>query len=169
MTQSTPSVFASYTTPDRPRVEPLVDYLQTRGFDVWIEYRNIKPGQNWDFEIKRALAKASFVLPFISGNSVDRRGYVQRELQLALDKRSEKLIEDIYIIPVLLDDDVPVPEQLKDIQFVRARDPDCKERIAEAIGFQMQRLGVERREAQQKEGITWDSRAISESWDGIPG
>lgn len=98
-----------------------------------MDFRRLKPGQNWDFEIKRALGKATFVLVFISKLSFDRRGYLQRELKLALDKMTEKLVDDIFLIPVLLDDDVQLPEQLRGIQNIRASDPGCYEQIAGAL------------------------------------
>jgi hypothetical protein len=40
----------------------------------------------------------------VSKNSVDRRGYIQKELRLALEKYREKLVDDIFLIPVMLDD-----------------------------------------------------------------
>ena len=107
--QSTHRVFISYATPDRDRVIPYYNWLRERGLDAWIDCRSIRPGQNWDFEIKRALDKSSFVVAFISSNSYNRRGYVQRELKIALNNLSEKLVDDIYIVPVIFDDDVGIP------------------------------------------------------------
>jgi hypothetical protein len=128
----------------------------------------IKVGQNWDFEIKRALDKASFVLMFISKISYDRRGYLQREMKIALDKLDEKLVDDIYIIPVLLDD-AQVPEQLKKIQYISANDSKCLTQIADALRHQLERLGVEQAEIQEKEQIYWTSQIKKEEWDGLPG
>ena len=96
MAENSHSIFISYASPDRERVLPYFNWLEKQGFNVWIDCRRLKAGQNWDFEIKRALDKATFVLMFVSNLSYDRRGYLQRELKLALDKLSEKLIDDIY-------------------------------------------------------------------------
>jgi hypothetical protein len=46
MTQNTPSVFISYGSPDQARVLPFYDYLHKQGFNVWIDSRDDKPGQN---------------------------------------------------------------------------------------------------------------------------
>jgi hypothetical protein len=140
-----------------------------RGFDVWMDIRRLKPGQNWDFEINRALERATFVISFISRLSFDRRGYLQREVKLAFDKRAEKLIDDIYLIPVLLDDGLQVPHQMKDLQFIRASDSRCYELIEDAMRHQLERLGFERREIQEKEQVYWTSIVKREEWDGIPG
>jgi TIR domain len=52
------TVFLSYATPDRERVLPYYDWLKQSGLDVWIDCRSIRSGQNWDFEINRALDKS---------------------------------------------------------------------------------------------------------------
>ena len=125
-----------------------------------MDCRSLKPGQNFDFEIKRALDKATFVLMFISKLSYDRRGYIQREIKLALDKLNEKLIDDIYIVPVLLDD-AEVPDQLKGIQYISANDPKCQEQILDALQHQLERLGIKQLEAQEKEQNHWTDDVVS--------
>lgn len=169
MTPNTHNIFISYASPDRSRVLPFYHYLQEQGFNVWIDCQDLKPGQNWDFEIKRALDKADFVLMFISENSVDRRGYVQRELKLAFDKLEEKLVDDIYLIPVLLDDNVSIPTQLQGIHCIKASIYNFKSRIVDALNYQLGHINGEQKETQEKEGITWDKHSIHESWDGLPG
>jgi hypothetical protein len=139
---SVASIFFSYVRPDQVRVLPFFDYLQTQGFDVWMDCRKLKPGQNWEYEIKRALDQATFVIVFVSQNSYDKRGYVQRELKLALDKHTERLVDDIYIIPVLLDDEVQMPEQFRKFQSITASELDSNERIVDALNHQLTRLGL---------------------------
>lgn len=162
-------IFISYASPDRERVLKFYDWLEHKGFNIWMDCKNIKAGQNWDFEIKRALDKATFVLMFISNISYDRRGYIQREIKLALDKLDEKLIDDIYIIPVLLDEDAKVPDQLKGIQYISANDSQCLNQIADALQHQLKRLGIEKAQIQEKEQVFWTSEIIKEEWEGLPG
>jgi hypothetical protein len=162
-------VFLSYASPDRERVRPFCEQLKAAGFGVWIDYERIKPGQNWDYEINRALSHATFVVAFVSKKSVDRRGYVQKELAVALNLRAEKLIDDIYLVPVILDDDLTLPRQIADIQHIRASEPDCRGRIADAINHQLAKLGGRRRALEQQGGLTWRIARFNESWDGFPG
>jgi hypothetical protein len=164
-----PLIFISYATPDRDRVLSYYDALHAKGYDVWMDCRRIKPGQNWDFEIKRALNRAVLILLFISKTSVERRGYVQREINITTDKATEKLIDDIYRIPILLDDDALIPEQLKAIQIVHASDSDCHELIEDAIRHQLERLGASVAEAQVRSSVRWSSTTYRETWDGLPG
>ena len=163
-----PLIFISYATPDRDRVLPFFDHLTSHGFNVWIDVRCIKPGQNWDFEIKRALNKASLILIFISNNSCNRRGYVQRELRLALDKINETLFDDIYAIPVLLDDS-PVPEQIKSLHCTRASNSNCNAEIEDAIRYQLSRMGAHIEETQSKSRVRWTSSTYRDAWNGAPG
>ena len=49
------SVFISYSTSDRPRVDGLERLLELFGHKVFIDYRSIKLGRTWEAEIDRAL------------------------------------------------------------------------------------------------------------------
>jgi hypothetical protein len=164
-----PLIFISYASPDRDRVLPYYDALNAKGYDVWMDCRRLKAGQNWDFEIKRALNRAALITVFISINSIDRRGYVQREIKIALDKAAEKLVDDIYLIPILLDDEATVPDELKRIHVVRASDSDCNNQIEDAIRHQLEQLGANVAEAQGRSSIRWSSTRYRDIWDGLPG
>jgi hypothetical protein len=162
-------IFVSYASPDRERVAFYHDALKSKGFDVWMDVARLKAGQNWDFEIQRALNRATLILVFVSNNSVSRRGYVQREIKVALDKAMERLAADIYLIPVVLDDDAPIPDELKHIQAVRASFHDCIEQIEDAIRYQLQRLGASVAEAQGRASVRWSYSPYRDRWEGLPG
>lgn len=137
--EDTPLIFISYASPDRERVIEFHDYLANMGLNVWMDKRRLKGGQNWNFEINRALEKAVVVVIFLSTNSVDRRGYAQREIKIALDHAQEKLVDDIYIVPVMLDP-VSIPAQLKSIHVIQAIDSEARAAVADAISHQLNRL-----------------------------
>ncbi|MEJ7746424.1 MAG: TIR domain-containing protein [Luteimonas sp.] len=100
--------FLSYAREDRERVEGYFDALSHGGYDPWMDCRKILPGQNWEAEIDHALTSANVVLAFLSKSSVSKRGFVQREVNFALDRLKYKLPTDIYLIPLLLEQcDVP--------------------------------------------------------------
>jgi hypothetical protein len=162
-------IFFSYASPDRARVMPFYEGLEKQGLTLWMDVKNLLPGQDWDFEIKRALNKSSFVLVFVSRNSFDRRGYLQRELKIAVDKLDEHLIDDIYLIPILLDDAVDLPEQLKRIQTIKASDPKCVDLLLAAIRHQQQSDATSSRMAQSAQDIYWTISRRKEAWDGLPG
>jgi hypothetical protein len=162
-------IFCSYASPDKSRIVPYVDGLEDRNFDVWVDFRKLKAGQDWDREIKRALSKAVIIIAFVSSNSINRRGYVQRELKLALDKYNEKLSGDIYLIPVLLDEEIGVPDDIQHLQCVKVWETAAVEQIDEAIRHQLSVLGASVRETQEKSKIRWSLDRYHEMWDGLPG
>jgi len=169
MSDGPQTVFISYASPDRDRVVPYADALQRAGFDIWIDCKRLRPGQDWNFEIRRALEKAVIVIVFFSMNSVDRRGYVQREIKVSLDQATERLAEDIYIIPVILDDEVAIPDQVRHLQCVKASDADHLSSIEEAIRFQLQTIGTQTQATQDRAEIKWTETKFRESWPGLPG
>jgi hypothetical protein len=118
-------IFLTYASPDKERVLDYYAYLEEAGFSIWMDCKQLKAGQKWDHAIRTAFDKASIIVAFVSENSYQRRGYVQRELALALRKLEEKLPDDIYIIPVMLDEGVDIPCQLKDIQAILPSDVDA--------------------------------------------
>lgn len=165
---STHQIFISYATPDRERVLPFYNHLNAAGFVTWMDFKSIMPGQNWDFEIKKALDRSQAILIFISHNSVERRSYLQKEMKIALENFTEKLISDIYIIPIMLDD-VELPEQLNNIQSVKSSDSDCFQKVVDSIRFQFEKLGIEVKQKQESHHISWSINEITESWEGLPG
>lgn len=161
-------IFISYASPDRERVLPHFAYLKQRGFNAWMD-RKLLGGQNWDYEIRRALDKAAMIVMFVSHNSVNRRGYVQREIKLALNKLEEKLIGDIYIIPVLLDEDAQKPDQLSDLQFLNSTDDLFHEQLVEAIEHQSSEAVTASVEWANEAGLAWSKSIVKEEWSGLPG
>ena len=129
-----PSLFLSYAKPDEERVEVIYDRLSGAGLRPWMAPRDILPGLNWPREIERALKEAQFFLACISPNSVYRRGYVQSELKTAMDLYRQQLGDDIYLIPVLLEECEP-PDELEELQLQRVHlfEPDGWPRLELAI------------------------------------
>ena len=162
-------IFLSYASPDRERVMPHYLHLKQRGFNPWIDRQKLLGGQNWDYEIRRALDEAAIIVMFISNNSTNRRGYVQREIRLALNKLEEKLIGDIYIIPVLLDKDAERPDQLADIQFLNSADEGFIDSLIAAINFQLTEAQTAVAVRSSETGVGWSKSIISEEWNGAPG
>lgn len=101
-------VFLNHTAEDKALVTPYFQKLRALGFEPWIDNR-ILPGQDWDEVIQRAFNAADFYLVFMTPRSVSKRGYVQREINDALDKQRYNLPGDIGLIPLMLEDcEVPV-------------------------------------------------------------
>ena len=70
-----------------------------------------------------------------SKTSVEKRGFVQKEFNLALKYCEEKLDSDIFIIPCRIDDCV-IPEKFSKYQWVDLRESDALEKMLNALNYQ---------------------------------
>lgn len=130
-------VFISYAREDESSAEAVDQYLRDLGISVWLDRRCIIPGQDWKNAITKAVTESRIFLALTSSNSVDKRGYVQKEIRLALEALDEIPPESIYLIPVRLDDCHPKHRRLAELQWVDLF-PDVDsglERIVEAMRF----------------------------------
>ena len=111
-------VFLCHSSSDKPIVRELYQKLNTEGWmDVWLDEEKLLPGQDWDYEIEKALDNSDAVIVTLSTGSVSKEGYVQKELRFALDIALEKPEGTIFILPVRLDD-CERPRRLRSIQGI---------------------------------------------------
>jgi hypothetical protein len=110
-------IFLCHANEDKPQVRDIYQRLKAEGFQSWLDEEDLLPGQLWDQEIRKALKASDFILIFFSQNSVLKRGYVQREMKLALDTWEEVPDGQIHTIPVRLDD-CAIPEGFRRFQWV---------------------------------------------------
>jgi hypothetical protein len=152
-----PHIFLSYAREDEEKVEELYQKLSKTGFKPWMAQKDILPGERWESSIRRAVRRSDFFLMCLSANSASKRGWIQREIRQALDLWQEKLEEDIYLIPVRLED-CEAPESLRDFQWVNLFEEDGWTRLVEAI-----QVGMERREVPADEEPSSDTATATSS------
>lgn len=109
---SKPRVFLAYAAEDAPRVEPVYEHLERAGFAPWMDRRKLLPGQNWPRAIEGAIETADFFVGCFSRNSVRKRGNFQGELRYALECARMAPVDDVFLIPVRLDD-CRLPEEIR--------------------------------------------------------
>ena len=115
---------------------------------------NILPGELWDTTIQSAIRRADFFLVCISSISINKRGYLQKEIQKALDIWKEKLEDDIYFIPCRLEK-CELPRQLSCFQWVDLFEQQGISMLMRALETGMQRRkNTERDPLQVNEGAT---------------
>jgi hypothetical protein len=158
-------IFLSYASPDRDAVMGFHASLQAAGYNVWMDRFRLKGGQAWDVEVKRAMRKATIIVVFLSSHSVDRRGYAQREVKIALEQLKDRLVDDIYLIPVMLEPGLAVPDQLADIQAVGLDGQDAGTALKDAIDEQLSRLGAKIAQVQADANIQWTDSVFEDKWD----
>jgi hypothetical protein len=111
-------VFLAYAEEDRVEVTKLYYALRQAGFEPWMDREKLLPGQNWPRAIERAIDLSDFFVGCFSSRSVIKRGHFQCELRYALDLASRVPLEDIFLVPVRLQD-CEVPRHIaKKVQYV---------------------------------------------------
>jgi len=113
-----PTVFLAYAAEDGLAVDRLFNHLEKAGFHPWMDRRKLLPGQNWPRAIEGAIETADFFVACLSQRAISKRGTFQSEVRYALDCARNAPIDDIYFIPVRLDD-CRVPAQIqRQLQYV---------------------------------------------------
>jgi hypothetical protein len=110
-------LFVSYAREDEYAADFLYQRLAQAGFTPWMDKHSILPGERWDAATQSGLREADFFVACLSSTSVRKRGYLQREFKFALEKWRELLADDIYIIPIRLDD-CEIPQELSAFQWI---------------------------------------------------
>ncbi|MCB9090448.1 MAG: TIR domain-containing protein [Calditrichae bacterium] len=134
-------VFISYARKDLGKVKELYQQLQEAGFSPWQDIHEILPGEVWHDALMRAIREAPFFLACLSTNSVNKRGVIQEELKEALQIWRGKLDDDIYFIPVRLED-CPVPEALAKFQWVDLHTDGGFAKLHRALRAGMEKIGI---------------------------
>lgn len=110
-------VFLCHAKEDKPKVRELYRRLRADGVEVWLDEKSLLPGQDWRVEIPKAVREADVVIVCMSPVSARKEGFVQAEINFALDKALEKPEGTIYIIPAKLEE-CDVPDKLSRWQWV---------------------------------------------------
>ena len=144
-------VFLCHSSGDKAIVRELYQKLSAEGWvDVWLDEEKLLPGQDWDYEIEKALNNSDAVIVTLSTGSVSKEGYVQKELRFVLDIALEKPEGTIFILPVRLDD-CERPRRLRPIQGIDYFPPERRElayaRLRRSLELRTQTIAIEKAES----------------------
>jgi Tol biopolymer transport system component len=89
-------VFISYSSMDRDRVTPVVEYLRSSGISVWVDEGNIHAADLWSEQIVQAIAECRVMVVMLSGNSTDSHNVI-KEAMLASEQK--KALLPVYLEP----------------------------------------------------------------------
>ena len=119
------SVFISYVRENKEAVDRLHDALTLWGIDVWIDWRDLEPGDLWEHKIRQAIQEGAFFIPCFSkeyNNRVD--AYMNQELDVAIEVLNKRFFNQKWYIPVKLNDceipdyNIGRGETLRSFQYV---------------------------------------------------
>jgi hypothetical protein len=114
MLEKRDTIFICYAREDKNLVENLYRTLKRLELSPWMDeppspYKKdgIPPGADWDLAIREKLKEAMLVFACFSKKSIDKEGYYQRELRLALDRMNEMPLGRTFVVPILLEECTP--------------------------------------------------------------
>jgi formylglycine-generating enzyme required for sulfatase activity len=139
-------VFLCHAHEDKATVRDLYRQLCAEGWlDVWLDEEKLLPGQEWDIEIEKAVEAADVVLVCLSCRSVDKEGYIQKEMRFVLNIAEEKPEGTIFVIPLKLEN-CEVPRRLRAWHWVDYFPKDNRawayQRLLESLKLRAARLGI---------------------------
>ena len=117
-------VFLSYAQPDQALAKLLAKELKAEGIDVWVDFQELLPGDNWPLEIGRAMESCDAIVFLMTRSSVESDLF-RSEIAFALTGRRFKG----RLIPVAMSSDILDSDRiawiLRELYWVIA--PDIRE------------------------------------------
>ncbi|MFB5745059.1 TIR domain-containing protein [Cedecea sp. S5-13] len=115
-------IFLAHAKEDEKVTEELYERLKQLGYSPWMDIKDIPAGVNWDFEIQKNFSNSNIIILILSKVSTQKNGYIRREINDAIDKLKYHKLDDIVVIPLLIDgSDVPayISSKIQFIDFTR--------------------------------------------------
>jgi hypothetical protein len=94
-----PKIFITYSSKDQKVARTICTALENRGLICWISARNVKPGQNYQEQIVRAIRTARVMVLVFTANA-NNSNEIKKELALASQN-------NLVVIPVRIEDVAP--------------------------------------------------------------
>ena len=133
MDPCTISVFLNYAREDQAAVTSLYKKLKRRSWiDPWLDEEKILPGQDWNYEIRKAIGSADAFIACLSQKSVNKIGVVQAEIREAEKQQERRPFGWTFIIPVLLDD-CQVPMNIGRYNWVKIGGPGGIDKLLKSL------------------------------------
>lgn len=134
-------VFLCHSSGDKSAVRNLYRALSSiDGIQPWLDEVALLPGQDWQREIIKAVRQSDIVIVCLSRSSINKRGFVQKEIKIALDAADEQPEGAIFIIPALLEP-CDLPDRLSKFQYVKLFELGGMGRLTVALQHRSNELG----------------------------
>src|SRR5689334_22588080 len=96
-------VFLIYAHHDKKAVRKLHNCITSDFINVWLDEKKLLPGQNWKYEIRRAILRSDIVIVCLSKQFNREGGFRHKEVKIALSKARAIPEDEIFLIPVRLE------------------------------------------------------------------
>jgi len=129
-------VFLLYARGDQEAVQHLYQRMVKEGANVWLDREKILPGQDWQYEIRKAIQGSDLVIVCLSRQFNKQGGYRHEELKIALSKANSLPEGQSFIIPARLEA-CDLPESLRRWQRVDLFETHGYKKLVKALKRQI--------------------------------
>jgi hypothetical protein len=118
-----PEVFICHASEDKDYAASLYKKFEQAGIRPWLDKENLRGGDEWDGKIRDSIKKVDYLVVLQSQALANKTiGYVNREINSALDRQEEyQRGTTRFIIPVQIEP-CPLREDLKHLQTIDLTD-----------------------------------------------
>lgn len=113
-----PRVFIAYVEEDLAFAKKLYHAFEQSGFRPWLDKKRLMPGQNWPRAIETAIQTSDFFVACFSRRASSKRGSFHSELRYALFCAGKVPLDEIFLIPLRLDECVVPPRISRQTQYL---------------------------------------------------
>lgn len=124
-------IFLCHASEDKPVVRDIYQKLKRYNVELWLDEKDLLPGQNWEQLIPEVIRKCDIILICLSRTFLVKEGYIHYEMRLILEAAKRKPVNTIYHIPLRLDD-CEMPSYLASIHFASHFVPEDFEKLIAA-------------------------------------
>jgi tetratricopeptide (TPR) repeat protein len=133
-------VFLCHASENKPVVQELFERLKADGFDPWLDSERLLPGMGLDIEIQKAMRASDAVIVCLSAISVDKEGYVQKEIKYAREIQKEKPDDTIFLLPIQIEK-CDIPFSLQEIHWGKYYLSEGYDKIIQSLKVRANQLG----------------------------
>ncbi len=129
--EEAPTVFICHASENKDTAAFLYEKLEQVGFKPWLDKESLRGGDEWDEMIKKAIEKEIDYVIILQSNDLAKKfeGYVNKEINMALDRQDKFRRGVRFIIPVKIEE-CPLLEELEHLHTIDLLD---RENIQEVI------------------------------------
>ncbi|NIM10752.1 MAG: TIR domain-containing protein [Candidatus Aminicenantes bacterium] len=142
--EDAPTIFICHASENKDFAGSLYQKLERAGFAPWLDKESLRGGDDWDKVIRKAIEKEIDYVVVLQSHELLKKfeGYVNKEINLALDRQDEFRRGIRFIIPIKIDD-CPILEELEHLHTIDFSVADNIEEVVKTIRRdQTRRKGV---------------------------
>ena len=119
-----PVVFLCHVSEDKPFVQAVANGLHANGIKTWFDRDDLRGGDRWDSKIRQTIAEEVDYFVVLQSASLRAKdvGYVNREIELALDRQQLYRSPRCFVIPAVIDHEDSRLAELRHLQSVDLSD-----------------------------------------------